>query len=371
MNILFIANHLNVGGISSYLFTLASGLKENGHSVYLASGGGGLLGKFTAAGIKNIRVPLCTKKEVSPKIIISFLRLRKEIKRLNIDLIHSNSRTTQVLGSLLSRYCRKPHIFTCHGFFKPKLSRLFFPCWDNAIIAISQQVKEHLILDFNLDENKIKVINNGIDLQSFGDFSGRQSFRESLGIEDAPLVGIVARLSDVKGHIYLFKAMQVIIKNFPSVKLVVVGEGKMKDALAEEADDLAIKNSVLFLPQAEGTKNVLAALDIFVMPSLQEGLGLALMEAMAQGLAVVGSAVGGIKTLIKDEQNGLLVEPADPASLAGAIMRLLTDKQMRDNLATSARKFIMDNFSKEKMVDATEKVYKECLEKRIRSGEPA
>ena len=359
MNILFVANHINVGGISSYLFTLSSGLIGHGHNVYLASSGGELLGKFTAAGVEHVEVPLKTKKELSPKIILSFLKLRKEVEKHNIDLIHSNSRTTQVLGNLLSRYCRKPHIFTCHGFFKPKLSRRLFPCWGNLVIAISQEVKEHLISDFKLDEKKIKVINNGIDLQGFGDVSGRQSFRESLGVGEVPLVGIVARLSDVKGHTYLFKAMPDVLKSFPSVKLLVVGEGKMKDALIKEADDLAIKESVLFLSQVGGAENVLAGLDVFVMPSLQEGLGLALMEAMAQGLAVVGSAVGGIKTLIRDGQNGLLVVPADHVSLAEAIKRLLADKQLRDNLGASARKFIANNFSKEKMVDETERVYRD------------
>jgi len=343
---------------------LAGGLKQNGHNVYVASSGGELLEKFTAAGIKHIAVPLRTKKEISPKIIFSFFKLRKEIKRLKIDLVHSNSRTTQVLGSLLSRYSGKPHIFTCHGFFKLRLSRKLFPCWGERLIAISQQVREHLIFDFKLDEKKISVINNGIDVQSFGDFSARKKLREDLAIGDLFLVGIIARLSDVKGHTYLLKAMQVVIKNFPSVKLLVVGEGKMRDALVKEAEDLGIKDNVLFLPQLGGTKNVLAAIDVFVMPSLQEGLGLALMEAMAQGLAVVGSAVGGIKTLIKDKVNGLLVEPADPAALAEAITQLLKDEQMRDNLGANARKFITDNFSKEKMVSATERVYKKCLEEK-------
>ncbi len=360
MNILFIANHLNVGGISSYLFTLGSGLKQNGHNVYVASAGGELLNKFSAAGLKHIAVPLRTKKEISPKIIFSFLKLRKEISRYGIDLIHSNSRTTQVLGDLLSRYSAKPHIFTCHGFFKPKLSRRMFPCWGKAVIAISQQVKEHLVADFKLDGASITIINNGIDVQSFGDFSSRQKLREDLGIGDSFLIGIIARLSDVKGHTYLLKAMQRAIKDFPSAKLLIVGEGKMKDILVSEANTLGIKNNVLFLARTGGAENVLAAMDVFVMPSLQEGLGLALMEAMAQGLAVVGSAVGGIRTLIADKQNGLLVEPADPAALAEAIIRLLSDKKMRDDLGANARKFIANNFSKEKMLKDTEGVYKQC-----------
>ena len=360
MNILFIANHLNVGGISSYLFTLASGLKQNGHNIYIASAGGELLDKFSALGVKHIRVPLSTKNEISPKIIISFLKLKKEINRQGIDLIHSNSRTTQVLGDLLSLYSARPHIFTCHVFFKPKLSRRIFPCWGKAVIAISQQVKEHLVADLKLDEARIRVINNGIDVQSFGDFSSREKLRKGLGIGDSFLVGIIARLSDVKGHTYLLKAMQCVIKNFPSAKLLIVGEGKMKEALVCEADTLGIKDNVLFLAQAAGTEDVLAAMDVFVMPSLQEGLGLALMEAMAQGLAVVGSAVGGIKTLIEDKQNGLLVEPADQSSLAEAIIRLLSDKRMRQDLGTNARKFIAHNFSKEKMLKDTEGVYRQC-----------
>lgn len=361
MNILFIANHLNVGGISSYLFTLAGGLKQRGHNIYLASSGGELAEKFISSGITHISVPLTTKKEASPKIIFSFLKLKRHAKKLNIDLIHSNSRTTQVLGNLLSRALAVPHIFTCHGFFRPKLSRRLFPCWGQAVIAISQEVKEHLIFDFKLDEKRISVINNGIDTAGFGDFTERDKLRRQLGIDDSPLVGIIARLSDVKGHIYLIRAMQQVVKVNPSSKLLIIGEGKMKGLLVKEADSLGLKDNVLFVPETKGTQGALAAMDVFVMPSLQEGLGLALMEAMAQGLAVIGSRVGGIKTLIRDGVNGLLVEPADAGGLAAAIQRLLGDSFLRRSLGANARQFIIDNFSREKMVDATERVYQRCL----------
>ncbi len=364
MNILFIANHLNVGGISSYLFTLATGLKEKGHNVYLASSGGQLVEKFTASGIKHIAVSLKTKNEISPKIIFSFFKLKRAIKTDNINLVHSNSRTTQVLGNLLSRASNIPHIFTCHGFFKPKLSRRFFPCWGKYIIAISQEVREHLIFDFKLDQRRISVINNGIDIKNFGDFSQRNNMRRKLGINDEPIVGIIARLSNVKGHIYLIRALDIVMKSFASVKLLIIGEGKTKMALTKEVDDLGIQGSVIFISETRGTKDVLSAMDIFVMPSLQEGLGLALMEAMAQGLAVVGSAVGGIRTLIQDKVNGLLVGPAQVEALAEAIITLLKDSQMRRNLGINARKFITEHFSKEDMVDRTEMIYKECLEEK-------
>jgi len=278
--------------------------------------------------------------------------------------VHSNSRTTQVLGNLLSRALAIPHVFTCHGFFKPKLSRLLFPYWGQAVIAISSEVKEHLIADLKLDAKNISVINNGIDTANFGDFSARDNLRKNLGINDAPLVGIIARLSDVKGHIYLIRAMRQVVKTFPTARLLIIGEGKMKNTLVREAEVLGIKDSVLFIPQAGNTREMLSAMDIFVMPSLQEGLGLALMEAMAQGLAVVGSAVGGIKTLIQDRVNGLLVAPADVAGLSAAIIELLKDYKLRQDLGIKARKFITENFSKERMVDYTEMVYKRCLEEK-------
>jgi glycosyltransferase involved in cell wall biosynthesis len=361
MNVLLIANHLNVGGISSYLFTLGSGLKQKGHNVYLASSGGELEYKFSAAGITQLKACLNTKKEISPKIILSFLKLSKEIKKFNIDLVHSNSRTTQVLGDLLRSFLGLPHIFTCHGFFKPKLSRRLFPCWGQGVIAISQQVKEHLISDFKLDAAKITVINNGIDTKNFGDFSARNDLRQKLGINDAVLVGIIARLSDVKGHIYLIQAIKKVINSYPAVKLLIIGQGKMKERLIKQVDDLGIRDNVLFIPEVKNTRDMLAVMDIFVMPSLQEGLGLALMEAMAQGLAVIGSSVGGINSLIQDKVYGLLVTPADVAGLTEAIIKLLNDRSLRQDLGIKARKFIMDNFSKEKMVDQTERVYNQCL----------
>ena len=361
MNILFIANHLNVGGITSYLFTLAGGLKQKGHQVYLVSGGGELEDKFTQAGITLFKLPLKTKSELSPKIFFSFWKLKKIAREFKIDIIHTHSRTTQVLGYFLGRCLVKPHIFTCHGFFRPKFFRRIFGCWGKKVIAISEQVKEHLMADFKLAENKISVIHNGIDAKNFGDFSARDNMRAQLGVSADFLVGIIARLSDVKGHTYLIRAMPEVIKNFPNTKLLIIGEGKTKGALLKETRNLGLENSIIFIPEAKNTKDVLAAMDIFVMPSLQEGLGLALMEAMAQGVAVVGSAVGGIKTLIQDKENGLLVAPADAAALAQAIIALFKDSRLRRTLGSRAREFIIANFSKEEMADKTEMVYQQSL----------
>ena len=190
--------------------------------------------------------------------------------------------------------------------------------------------------------------------------------RQELAGQADFLVGIVARLSDVKGHIYLIQAMPEVIKNFPGTKLLIIGQGKTKDVLIKETRSLGLENSILFISEVKNTKDILAAIDIFVMPSLQEGLGLALMEAMAQGVAVVGSAVGGIKTLIQDKTNGLLVAPANASALAQAIITLLKDSSLRRNLGARAREFIMANFSKEEMVDKTEIIYQQSFLGKIK-----
>ena len=167
MDILYITNHLNIGGITSYVFTLNCGLKQRGHNIYVASSGGQLLPQFKDLGIVYLPIPIKTKNEVSLKIIISLFKLLSAIKKNDIELVHSNSRTTQVLGCLLNKFSGIPHISTCHGFFKKRFSRKIFPCWGQKVIAISEQVKEHLMNDFGIDEEKIRVIHNGIDVEKY------------------------------------------------------------------------------------------------------------------------------------------------------------------------------------------------------------
>ncbi len=365
MKILYLVNHLNTGGITSYVLSLAKGLKKMGHNIYLASSGGELFFEFRQAGASFIQIPIKTKSEISLKILLSLRKLSPVIKNEGIDIVHSNSRTTQVLAYLLCKGSGARHVHTCHGFFKKRLFRLLFPCWGSKIIAISESVKEHLVTDFKAREEDIAVINNGIDLDRFKKEAGKDKifFKKMLGLNDAPVVGIIARLSDVKGHTYLIQAMKPVIEKFSRVQLLIVGEGRMEKKLVEESRRLGIYGSTVFIPSIKDVRDALQAIDIFVMPSLNEGLGLALMEAMASGLSVIGSDVGGIKSLIKDQGNGLLVPVADTKKLSLAIMELLQDNALASRLGAKARIFIKENFSEEQMLLATEKSYLECLRK--------
>lgn len=363
MNILYITNHLNTGGITSYVLRLACALKEKGHNIHIASSGGQLLEKFLQEGIDYIRIPIRTKCEVSPKIIFSLLKLLPLLKSGNIELIHCNSRTTQVLGCLLSRYSGVTYISTCHGFFKNRLSRRIFPCWGKRIIAISEEVRAHLLDDFNVEETKIRVINHGVDMEVFKPLAQEElrQAKNRFGLGDGPVVGHIGRLSDVKGQEYLIRAMKKILAKVPQAQLLIIGEGRMKGELFRLVQGLRIVGNVYFVPQASQMNEALSAMDIFVMPSVKEGLGLALMEAMAAGRAVVASDVGGIKSLIKDGFNGLLVPPKDADGLAAAILRLLGNHQEARRLGGNARDFIEKNFPLAKMASQTERAYLECV----------
>ncbi len=363
MNILYLTNHLDIGGITSYTLTLASGMKKRGHNVYIASSGGQLVPRFIAEGIIYIPIPIKTKSEVSYKILISKFKLCKIIKEKDIDIIHANTRVTQVLSFLMQRACGKPYVWTCHGFFKKRFFRKIFPCWGNKVIAISGSVKEHLIKDFKVNEPDIRVIHNGIDVEKFGvrSLEPGVDVKRRLGLSDGPVIGIIARLSEEKGHVYLIKAMQEVIAKMPSAQLLIVGEGRMKEKLVNLVKTAGLEKSVFFLPSVMDTQEVLSVMDLFVLPSLKEGLGLALMEAMAYGLCVIGSDVGGIKSLIQDKYNGLLVKPADSQELSLAILELLQNPDKAKFLGANAGAFINQNFSQEDMISETEKVYLECL----------
>lgn len=164
----------------------------------------------------------------------------------------------------------------------------------------------------------------------------------------------------MKGQEYLIKATKRVLAEHPQAQLVIIGEGRRKRELINLTGQLKISARVFFIPKAYNIEEVLSIMDVFVMPSLKEGLGLALMDAMAAGRAAVASNVGGIRTLIQDGYNGLLVPPGDDLALAEAIIRLLADPDKRKYLGDNAREFIKNNFSLEKMVSRTEEVYLEC-----------
>lgn len=363
MNVLFLTTHLNAGGITSYLLTLTKGFIARGHKVHIASSGGNMENEFVLLGARIVTLNMKAKSELAPKIYFSLLPLKKYIQENRIDVVHAHTRITQVMAKFLKSLTGVPFVTTCHGFFKPRFFRRIFPCWGDVAIAISSAVQVHLEKDFHVKSSQIALVESGIDLNKFAimDEKKRAQKCQGLGIHDEPVIGIIARLSDVKGQDILVKAFGIVIKQFPQAKLLLVGEGKLELLLKTLVQQLDLKDSVIFRPVINETKEYLDCLDIFVMPSRNEGLGISIMEAQACGLPVVASRVGGIPSLIEDGKTGLLVEPENVEDLALKLIELLKNPQQSKEMGLRAKKFAQNNYSSEKMVDKTLDAYQKVL----------
>ena len=359
MNILFLTTHFNAGGITSYLLTLSKQFILKGHKVYICSSGGDQVATFTDMGGIHLLLKIKTKSECDLRIYFALGKVVDFIKKYEIDVLHAQTRITQVMGHLLHQWVQIPYLSTCHGFFKLRIGRRFFPCWGQSVIAISTAVKDHLEKDFFVSSQKIALIPNGIELDKFPYIQPeeKQKNRKMLGLSQGPILGIVARLSDVKGHAFLIKAMPEILNHFPDVKLLIVGEGKTEQSLKQIVKNLDLDKHIFFYPVNNQTYKFLSVVDIFIMPSLQEGLGLSVMEAQAAGLPVIGTRVGGLPMIIEHEKTGLLVEPQNSSQLAKAAIDLLKNQDKAKKLSKTASVFIRENFSAQSMSEQTLSVY--------------
>src|SRR3990167_8758884 len=137
MRILLLTTHLNIGGISTYTVSLAKALKKKGHEGFVMSGGGMLMAELAQSGVSHINIDILTKSELSPKVFRAVLEISKIVKRTGIDIIHSQTRVTQVTGFFVSRLCGIPLVTTCHGFFNKNIGRIILPSWGERVIAIS------------------------------------------------------------------------------------------------------------------------------------------------------------------------------------------------------------------------------------------
>lgn len=348
-----------------YVVTLAESLKQNGHEVFVSSCGGELVERLDRENIPHIKIDIDTKFELNPKVMAGICGLRGPVRKNSIEIIHTNTRVTQVMGKALSLMTAARHVSTCHGFFKPRAPRVLFGCWGMRVIAISGAVRDHLKNDFNIAESRIALIHNGIDAEAFKkEFSDaeKKAIKNLLGLKlGGPVIGIIARLSSVKGHKFLITAMKKVISEIKNAQLLIIGEGDEEPGLRQLVKELGLEDSVVFSKSVSDTTGPLSVMDIFVLPSLEEGLGLVLLEALCMARPVIASNVGGINSIIKDNITGKLVPPKDPETIARSIMDFLKDREKAARLGRKGQEFVSRNFALSDMVRKVETVYKQVI----------
>lgn len=363
MKVLQLTTHLDIGGIANYILTLSRSLSQRGVTVIVASSGGELESELARYGISHRKINIRTKSELDPKVLRSILTVRAIVAQERPDIIHAHTRVSQVVAFFVSRITGVPYVTTCHGFFKTR-ARKIFDTWGAKVIAISAAVKGHLIKDLGVSEKRVELIYSGVDIEAFSkDCSPDEVTRikKELGLHAGPLVGTIGRLSPVKGQAFLIKAMEDVLSKRPDVRALIVGDGPEENALKDLARSLNIEYAVKFLRADLDTHRILSSMDVFVFPSIKEGLGIALLEAMASGRPCVASDVGGIGNIIKDGINGLLVGPGDAAGIASSILALLDDDVLRKSVGNAARALVKERFSLTLMTDGVMRLYEDVV----------
>jgi len=359
VKILQVTTHFNIGGITNYIMSLSKALRGRNVLTVVATSGGNMEQELDVLGIKHERLGIDTKFEFGPKVIRSAFRIKDIIRREKIDLMHAHSRVSQVACRIASYFTGVPYVTTCHGYFK-KRSRGLVDTWGAKVIAISDAVRKHLIEDLGVDASRIEVIYNGVDMEKFllkypGD--ALEDVRKAIGFKKGPVVGTIGRLSSVKGQRFLIHAMPYIISQVPDAQAVIVGSGEEDIPLKNLARSLHLTDRVSFMRSDPDTARILSVMDVFVFPSIKEGLGLALLEAMASGVPCVASDIGGIKDIIGNNERGILVPVGDSEKLAKAVVRLIQDPAARSELALKGRAAVMEKYTIDRMADEILKLY--------------
>lgn len=326
-------------------------------------------------GIEFILCPSLVRRTNIIKDLKTFLDIWRIIKKKSPEIVHTHSSKAGLLGRLAAKLARipivvhTPHGHVFFGYFGPLKTKIFIILErlvsriTDRIIALTNKEKEDYIKFRIANEDKFDVIYSGIELDKFKELSEdkKQNLVKEFGIpEKSLIIGTVGRLVPVKGHEFLIKAAKYIISKYPEAFFVFTGDGPLEQNLKRQALELGINNNIIFLGWRSDAARIISVYDIFALPSLNEGMGRVLAEAMALGKPIVASNVGGIPDLVTHGKNGFLVPVRNSEKLAKYIQILIKNKEQREKMGQVGKEMVK-NFSKEKMVEKIANLYEELL----------
>ena len=368
------------GGAERMLASLVGALQDAGHEnvVILPAAGEGWLARelsSTGATLEYFRLD----RPFSP----AFARwLADLLRRHRIELAHSHEFTMAVYGAWAARKAGIPHLFTMHGgrYYAEQLRRRvalhLAARGSTAVVSVSHSLARHLARDLWISPARIVTVANGVRPPRIQ--NTEPPLREQLGLDlDDRLVVAVGNLYPVKGHTHLLEALALLAQRHPRLHVAIAGRGELEKALRERARELRVEKRFHLLGLRSDVGDVLAAADVFALPSLSEGVPLALLEAMLSGRPVVASAVGEVPTVLGEGGAGILVSPGNAEGLANALDALLADPEAARRLGAAARTRAMESYSFDAMLNRYLELYAEALgdhshdggAKRVRQGE--
>ena len=295
------------------------------------------------------------------------LQLRRLMLRDRIDILHAHDFYSSFIGAAAARLSGV-RVIACQRHLKlsdrraHKWATRVIHRLAHRILVNSEAIRDYIIEHDSAPLGKIVVIRNGVvPVTSSTDPS--DELRRELGLDaGSTLVGMVARLQEVKGHRFFMEAASRVLHSRPETHFVLVGDGPLRTEIESQSAALGITDHVHLLGDRADVSRLVGAFDLLVLASLHEGLPNAVMEAMAAGVPVVATSVGGTKELIADGKTGYLAPPSDSAALADRIQFALGDEVHREEIVSAARRRITSAFGIERMVESVETLYQELTE---------
>lgn len=381
LRVLFLCNSRWWGGAEGYVYSVAQILSEHGHEVFLASPEDSRIFELAteAEGITEIAFdlgPKLSRRSAAdfalrwPAYRARLLRsLEKWIRRYQIELVHFQFKKEQLIGSACAARLGMRVLWTEHGQLPRLMSSLVLPRFlyrrasrsADRIICVSRFVMENM-RRHGISQSRLRLCYNGIDATGSRGLPDTMSLRKALGLEPAHLVvGSVSRLARGKGLDHLLDAIPLVVGDIPNAKFVIVGDGPERASLERHAQRSGLDPHVVFAGHRTDAAEIAHVFDLFVCPSLAEGMPYSVMEAMRAGVPIVASRVGGLPELVSDGESGRLVDAGDSMALATAIKSLLLDDSERSALGAAARRRIRESFNIDAMAGCTERVIEEVL----------
>jgi L-malate glycosyltransferase len=363
-HILYVLPYMNLGGTERQAFSLMKNLLDRYHISLLAPSG---LGDrpFREAGFPYYEFP-----RLEQNLLGGLARFRAAILEIHqqrpIDLIHIHAahELTMLAKLVLPKV---PVIFTVHGYHGRQsaigylLAALFGNLFAEQVIAVSES-ELHILVADRLQNRKASLVYNGVaEPQIDPQRATHLAQKFACDRPDSITIGTAARLSEAKGLKYLIAAMAQLVEQYPKIRLVIAGDGELKDSLQKMVDGLGIANHVVFAGYVQNVQDLMYSFDIFVLPSLQEALPLACVEAMSLRKAIVGTNVGGIPEQILDGETGFVVPAKDSAALADRLHRLISNPDLMARFAQKSYERYQEKFTVQTMLNHTTRIYEGVL----------
>lgn len=367
LRILFVHATLEVGGAEELRLTILKYLDLNKFDVEICciSEKGQIGEEIEKLGIK-FHILNRSKRWFDFGTTVSLYRL---LRKRHYDVVQSSLSPANWHTLIACKFTNIPSVICEEHSYEERYNKKlgivfrkfnrFFAKYCHYIIVPSNFVASKISDEEGIPIDKFKLIYNAIDPLKFEVKESKHMLRTGYNfpLENKVLI-YVATLSKIKGHIYLLKAFEDIIRYYPDIKLVLVGDGPLKKELASYTRSRLIHHNVLFLGCRRDIPKLLKCSDIFISPTLVEGFGINLLEAMYMGLPCIASNVGGIPEIITHDYSGLLVRPGNPSELRDKIVKLIEDKELADRLGKAGQKSVKERFLPSLYVQKLEQLWK-------------